>query len=187
MTWQVPRISAEPLDVPLQAGTRVYILGPNGSGKSALVQHLARQSLGRPVQRISAHRRTWLRSGTINLTPASRKQWAENYRRYDNQPDSRWLEHDPESRQSAILFDLVAQDNARARSIASRVDSRDWDGAKRLSSDTRSPFDTLNELLSLGTLSVTVENSNGEQIFACHRASEARSLRRRKPQRLSLE
>ena len=174
MIWRVPRISAEPLDVPLGADTRVYILGPNGSGKSALVQHLARHSLGRPVQRISAHRRTWLSSGTIDFTPASRKRWAESYRQYDNQPDSRWREHDPASRQSAILFDLVAQDNARARSIASRVDSRDWDGAKRLSSDTRSPFETLNQLLTLGTLSVTVGNSKGEQIFACHRASEAR-------------
>ena len=129
MIWHVPRSSGAPLEIPLESGTRVYILGPNGSGKSALVQHLARQSLGRPVQRISAHRRTWLNSGTIDFTPASRKRWASNSRRYENMPDSRWREHDPGSRQSAILFDLVAQDNDRARSITNRVDSRDWDGA----------------------------------------------------------
>ena len=174
MIWHVPRTSGAPLEISLESGTRVFILGPNGSGKSALVQHLARQSLARPVQRISAHRRTWLNSGTINFTPASRKRWAENSRRYENQPDSRWREQDPGSRQSAILFDLVAQDNSRAQSIASCVDGRDWDGAKRLSSETPSPFDTLNKLLELGTLSVTVENSKGEEIIACHRSSRAK-------------
>ena len=44
---------------------------------------------------------------------------------------------------------------------------------ERLSSETPSPFDTLNRLLELGTLSVTVENSKGEEIIACHRPSRA--------------
>lgn len=174
MIWRIPRTSGTPLEIPLEAGARVYILGPNGSGKSALVQHLARQPLDRPVQWVSAHRRTWLHSGAISFTPANRKQWATNARHYESQPDSRWLDHEPDSKQSAILFDLVAQDNARARSIASRVDQRDLEGAKRLSSETRSPFDTLNELLDLGTLAVTLENSKSEEIVACHRSSQAK-------------
>ena len=174
MNLQVPRTSDTPLEIPLEPGARAYILGPNGSGKSALVQHLARQRLGRPVQRVSAHRRTWLNSGTIDFTPASRKRWASNSRRYEKQPDSRWREHDPASKQSAILFDLVAQDNDRARSITSRVDKRDLDGAKRISSESPSPFDTLNKLLNVGTLPVTLENSKGEEIIACHRASESK-------------
>ncbi len=174
MTWLIPRASGAPLEIPLEPGSRAYILGPNGSGKSALVQHLARQSLGRPVQWISAHRRTWLHSGAISFTPANRKQWAASSRQYETRADSRWLEHEPASRQSAILFDLVAQDNARARSIASRVDKWDLDGARRLSSETRSPFDTLNELLDLGTLAVTVEKFESEEIVACHRSSRAR-------------
>ena len=174
MIWHIPRTSGDPLEISLQSGTRTFILGPNGSGKSALVQHLARQTLGRPVQRISAHRRTWLDSGTINFTPARRKRWAKDSRRYENQPDSRWREHNPGSKQSATLFDLVAQDNSRARSIASCVDGRDLDGAKRLSSETPSPFDSLNKLLELGTLSITVENSKGEEIIACHRTSGAK-------------
>lgn len=173
MTWLIPRTSGTPLEIRLEPGSRAYILGPNGSGKSALVQHLARQSLGHPVQWISAHRRTWLQSGAISFTPANRKHWAATFRRYETLANSRWLEHEPESKQSAMLFDLVAQDNARARSIASRVDKRDLDGATRLSSETRSPFDTLNELLDLGTLAVTLENSKSEEIVACHRSSRA--------------
>ena len=173
MSLQVPRTSGTPLEIPLEPGDCAYILGPNGSGKSALVQHLARQRLGRPVQRVSAHRRTWLNSGTIDFTPARRKKWASNSRQYEKQPDSRWREHDAASKQSAILFDLVAQDNERARSITSRVDKRDLDGARRLSSEKASPFDTLNKLLKLGTLPVTLENSQGEEIIACHHASQA--------------
>ena len=174
MIWYIPRTSGTPLEIPLEPGARAYILGPNGSGKSALVQHLARRSPGRPVQWISAHRRTWLNSGAIGFTPAKRKQWAANSRQYKQQADSRWREHEPASKQSAMLFDLVAQDNARARSIASRVDKRDLDGATRLSSETRSPFDTLNQLLDLGTLAVTLENSKSEEIVACHRSSRAK-------------
>ena len=174
MTWQIPRTSGVPLKITLEGGRRVFILGPNGSGKSALVQHLARHSIGRPIQRISAHRRTWLSSGTIDFTPTSRKNWAANSQHYEKQPSSRWLDHDPASRQSAILFDLISQDNDRARSIASRVDSHDWDGAKYLSSKTSSPFDTLNELLEIGTLSVKISNSKGEEIIACHRSSQSK-------------
>lgn len=174
MIWHIPRTSGTHLEITLEPGARAYILGPNGSGKSALVQHLARQSLGRPIQRISAHRRTWLRSGAISFTAANRKQWSADFRHYESLPDSRWLEHDPESKQSAILFDLVARDNSRARSIADRVDKNDMDGAKRLSAETRSPFDTLNQLLALGTLAVSLENSNSEEIVARHRSSQAK-------------
>lgn len=169
MTWHIPRTLGTHLDVRLEPSTRIYLLGPNGCGKSALIQHLALQSLRHPIQWISAHRRNWLESGTINLTPAGRKRWASAARDYVEMPNSRWLDHSSESQQSAILFDLVAQENERARSIARQVDGGDVDAATCLSSKAPSPFATLNELLARGNLSVTVENSEGEELIASNR------------------
>ena len=121
MIWQIPRTDGTVLSVPQDIGDQLYIIGANGSGKSALIQHLVSQG-GARVRRVSAHRQTWLPSGTINFTPTNRKNWDKNFRGYEIRPDARWMDHDPVSKQSAILFDLVAADNERARSIQRRVD-----------------------------------------------------------------
>ena len=73
MNWDIPRISGEPLSIPLQSGDRLFIVGPNGSGKSALIQHLVSDGKDQNIRRISAHRQTWLGSGSLDLTPLSRK------------------------------------------------------------------------------------------------------------------
>ena len=48
------------------------------------------------------------------------------------------------------------------------------DGAVKKASETTPPFRRLNELLTLGRLTVCLENSKGEEILAQHRGSEAR-------------
>ena len=173
MIWQIPRTDGTVLSVPQDIGDQLYIIGANGSGKSALIQHLVSQG-GARVRRVSAHRQTWLPSGTINFTPTNRKNWDKNFRGYEIRPDARWMDHDPVSKQSAILFDLVAADNERARSIQRRVDDGNLDGAVKKASETTPPFRRLNELLTLGRLTVCLENSKGEEILAQHRGSEAR-------------
>ena len=70
MNWDIPRISDDPLPLSLQSGDRLFIVGPNGSGKSALIQHLVSGHQGRNIRRISAHRQTWLDSGSLNLHSA---------------------------------------------------------------------------------------------------------------------
>ena len=77
MNWDIPRISDEPLHISLQSNDRLFIVGPNGSGKSALIQHLVSGHQGRNIRRISAHRQTWLDSGSLNITPLGRRQFEE--------------------------------------------------------------------------------------------------------------
>ena len=169
MNWDIPRISDDPLPLSLQSGDRLFIVGPNGSGKSALIQHLVSGHQGRNIRRISAHRQTWLDSGSLNLTPLGRRQFEEQTTNREKSNEARWRDYDSQQKQSAVLFDLVAKENTRARSIASFVDSKDLKKASKLADESVSAFVQLNDLLSLGTLKITLENSKDEEILASHR------------------
>ena len=167
--WNIPRISGEQLSIPLNFGEQIFVVGANGSGKSALLQNLASSQANKPrIRWITAHRQLWLSSGNITLTPHNRREVDKNFRTYDAQPDARWKDHYSGQRHAAVLFDLVANENDRARSIAHHIDHRSPDEALRVSSESAAPFAQVNELLALGTLTVSIENSKGEEILAQH-------------------
>ena len=168
MNWNIPRISGQLLQISLEVNDRLFIVGANGSGKSALIQQFISSSQGEKTRRISAHRQTWFQSGSIDLTPQSRRAFDQNNTQQEMQDQSRWLDHYAQKRQSAVLFDLVAKENARARDIARHVDDRNTARAATVAAESVSPFEQLNELLALGTLSVTLKNSNDEEILAQH-------------------
>ena len=171
--WDIPRTSGEPLHVSLRSGECLFVVGPNGSGKSALIQHLMSSHQGRKIRRISAHRQTWLDSGSLNLTPLGRRQFEENSTNRERNNEARWRDYDSQQKQSAVLFDLVAKDNTRARSVTSFVDSKDLEGAEQRAAESKSAFTELNDLLALGTLVITLENSRDEEIIAKHRNADA--------------
>lgn len=172
MEWSIPRISDDPLQLTHDDCDRIFIVGANGSGKSALIQHFVSSNQNKRVRRISAHRQTWLHSGSIDITPQGRKQ----FDRYDTnramQPAARWQDDDPHTRHSAVLFDLVAKENARARLIARHVDGKNMQKAEQTSAESSSPFEQLNELLRVGTLAVTIKNSNDEEVLAKHQKGD---------------
>ena len=64
---------------------------------------------------------------------------------------------------------MVAKENTRARSIIKHHATRNPAQAQAEFDKSPSPFDQLNELLALGTLAVTIKNSNDEEILAQHR------------------
>ena len=79
-----------------------------------------------------------------------------------------WMEHSPAERQSAVLFDLVAKDNALNRTIRQYIDNKKPAEATEFASKSESPFKQLNDLLRLGTLTVSLSNSNDQEILARH-------------------
>ena len=169
MNWDIRRISGEPLPISLQPGDHLFIVGPNGSGKSALVQHLVSGYQGRNIRRISAHRQTWLDSGSLNLTPLGRRQFEEQSTERERNYEARWRDYNSQQKQSAVLFDLVAKENTRARSIANLVDAKQPDEATKLAAKSTSAFAQINDLLALGTILIALENSKDEEILAKHR------------------
>ena len=173
INWEIPRISDAPLPISLQAGACLFVVGPNGSGKSALIQHLVTAHQGQNIRRISAHRQTWLGSGSLDLTPSRRREFGEEYTDIERNYDALWQEYNSELKQAAVLFDLVAKENSRARAITGFVDSKNLEGAAQRAADSTSVFEQVNDLLSLGTLSITLENSKDEEILASRLDADA--------------
>ena len=173
MNWEIPRISDAPLPISLQTGDCLFVVGPNGSGKSALIQHLVTAHQGKNIRRISAHRQTWLASGSLNLTPLGRREFEESSTGREREDDARWRDYYSQEKQSAVLFDLVAKENTRSRAIANLVDGKDLEGASKRAAESVSAFVQLNDLLSLGTLLISLENSRDEEILASHRNADS--------------
>ncbi len=169
MELEISRPLGDPLSISVEMGEQLYLVGANGTGKSALLQHWLTSLGSSVVKRISAHRQTWLNSGNLEFTAHSRKQFEHNSRSWDREADARWMEHNPGQRQSAVLFDLVAKDNFRNRTISQCIDDKDPEQATEVASKSPSPFQQLNELLDLGMLRVSLSNSNDEEILAKHR------------------
>ena len=63
---------------------------------------------------------------------------------------------------------MVAKENERARTIARHIDNEDPTQARIVALKSPAPFVQLNDLLRLGTLTVSLENSEGEEILARH-------------------
>lgn len=168
----VPIIDSEPLIINLEADKRLFIVGANGSGKSALVQH-AVQQVGAPnVRRISAHRQTWLQSGSINMTPQSRRQFDQQQWQQEQSTDSRWIDHHAGNQLSSVLFDLVAKDNDQARRIAAQVRAENYAKAGQIVKDEPGVFDQINHLLALAGLEIAIENSEGEELLTRRKGYE---------------
>ena len=169
MDWFIPKISGDQLEISIEVGEQLFIVGANGSGKTALIQHFVMSQPNDKVRRISAHRQAWFRSGSLDFTAYSRRQFERNNMNRDRQADARWMDHSPREKQSAVLFDLVAKENSRSRNIARHIDEQNPEEAIVLASNSVSSFKQLNDLLELGTLTVSLKNSNDEEILAQHR------------------
>ena len=168
ISWQIPRISDDSIKLTLKSGNPLFIVGPNGSGKSALIQRFVSENRGNRVKWIAAHRQTWFDSGNINITPASRKEYETRKQRYDTVNEARWKDLRAEQNLSAILFDLDDKENTVNRYIARHVRNQDIPKAREISTELPSPFDQINELLALGTLTITLEHSVARNLLARH-------------------
>ena len=175
MNWNIPQTSGPALPISLEAGDRLFMVGANGSGKSALIQQLVSSNPNGTIKRISAHRQTWFKSGSIDLTPRKRRDFDAQEISMESQYEALWMDQNAQVRQSAVFFDLVAKDNDEARSIRSRLrevdpqnPDRGFKDAVKAARELVPIFEQLNKLLALGTLTVSLENSEGEEILAQH-------------------
>ena len=164
--FEIPITAGNLLPIPLSFGGVLFIVGANGSGKSALLQRVVEVNPGRRLRRVSAHRQTWLSGGTVDITPQARRDFSDDHWMHEKLPHSRWRDNNAEMKQSAVIFDLVARDNARARKIAALHETGDPEGAGKTALEEISPFSRINDLLKIGRMNVSLEHSEGEQIFA---------------------
>ena len=166
--WNIPRILGDSIELSVNNGDQLFIVGPNGSGKSALIQYLVSNTETDKIKRITAHRHTSLRSGTINFTPEQRKNFYRDYLYYNRSDESRYLDDFSGEEQSAILYDLDNKYNTINEDIANEVRKRDMETAQKVESKSPSPFDQINELLDHVKLNVNLKRTEDRSIIAKH-------------------
>ncbi len=180
INWEIPKIpdDPDPIKLPVRNGDRLFIVGANGSGKSALIQRFVMENSrnSNKVKWITAHRQTWFDSGGTDFTPERRHQHEEQTLGYYLTNAARWRDLRSQEDLSAILFDLVAKENSRARAITRFVDNDECAEVRKISVELSSPFDQINELLDYGKLNVTVENSNDQDLLARRSQGEPFSI-----------
>ena len=148
MHWTIPSSDGNQISIPLEPGNPIFVVGANGSGKSSLIQYCVSTYWQQmKIRRISAHRQTWLASGSIDFTPHSRSEFEENYLAAERSPQARWTDFSASEKQSAVLFDLYAKENARNSSVTQLVDADQLDQAAEKAKEQISPFSQINNLL----------------------------------------
>ena len=178
INWEIPRIPDDPnpIKLTLKNGDQLFIVGANGSGKSALIQQFVSQNRSNKIKWIAAHRQTWFNSGSVNLTPERRQRYEKDERNHHTSNEARYKDLKAGQDLSAILFDLVAKASARSDSIALHVDNHDISKAQEISAQSPSPFNQINELLAIGTLTVTLEKTDDQNLLARHSQGESFSI-----------
>ena len=169
INWEIKRLCGKPITLEIKPGSLFFIVGVNGSGKSALIQQFVRKyRKDKRVRWIAAHRRTWLDAGGTDFTPRSRQEYEENRKSYVSRQDARWRDTHAAQHLSAMLYDLVAKENARARTIVQHLGKNAISDAQEILAETPSPFDVMNQLLGLGNLKVKLEYPDDGSIIAKH-------------------
>ena len=152
----------------------VVILAANGTGKSSLMQAFASASHDK-TRRITAHRQTWFRSGSPEFTGRQRAEYEQNVFHHDRQINARWMDDYSQQRAQMAIYDLVNSENVRAREITRAVDAKDTNEVTRLAAKDGA-FSTLNRLLRLANLDISVSVEANDEIMAIRNGSQLYSI-----------
>ena len=179
---EIPTIPGdpEPIRLAVKSGFQMFIVGPNGSGKSALLQlfvnQICRDGGHEKIKWLTAHRQTWLDSSGTEFTPQVRQDHEVGTQHNHRSNEARWKDLGTQNNLSALIFDLFAGENRRAREIAQYVDNDETVKARAASAARPSPFNQLNELLHDCDLKVTIIHSNDQFLYTRHSQAEQYSV-----------
>jgi ABC-type molybdenum transport system ATPase subunit/photorepair protein PhrA len=157
----------------LELGNCLFVLGANGSGKSSLMHYVYKEHRDNAL-RLAAHRRTWLESGAVDLSPHQKQRQEHRLQSMDSNDEARWKDDSPEIRPSIAIFNLIDAENLRARKIAEAVDNNKIEYATSLSSYA-SPISSINEILRLSNMPIEITVQKGQEVMASRYGGEAYS------------
>jgi ABC-type lipoprotein export system ATPase subunit len=163
-----------PLKITVEVGEIVFILGANGTGKSSLMQAFALAS-GEKTRRITAHRQTWFRSGSPELTGSQRAQHVQSFRHWDTHAEARWTDMAADNRVHIAIYDLVSAHHVRTGKIAQAADEMNLDEVTKLAAK-EGPFQILNRLLRQANLDIVLSVETHDEIMATRTGSNPYSI-----------
>ena len=172
-SFSIPTVEGA-LSLTVNVGEMIFILGANGTGKSSLMQAFA-SATNESTRRITAHRQTWFRSGSPEFTGKQRAEYEQNMFHHDRRQNARWMDEFSQQRAQMAIYDLINAENVRAREITRAVDLDDTDEVKRLAAKDGA-FSTLNRLLRLANLDISVSVEANDEIMATRNGSQSYSI-----------
>ena len=148
----------------LKVGEMLFVLGANGTGKSSLMFHLAKNNVGK-TRKILAHRRTWMNTDTLDMTPAGKLQTEQQIQNIDRQQQSRYRDDYAAQRASMTIYELIDAENVRAREITAFVDRGDIEAAAK-AAKKEAPITIINELLAQSNIPIAISIRKNERVMA---------------------
>ena len=152
------------LTLELKPGEIFFVLGANGTGKSSLISRWF-NVYPESAKRISAHRQTWFRSNTLDITPHARDNLERYIRSEDQNTQSRYTQEYADERAGVAIYDLIDADNMLAREIANLVRAKMLEDATKKAEDP-SPLQVINELMRLSNMPIEVSIEEKQRIMA---------------------
>ncbi len=170
----IPKFDQSSLKVPVRLGEIVYFVGANGTGKSALITRLF-NVYHNEAKKISAHRQTWFRSNSADLTGANRASFENSIKAQDAQFESRYRMENSERRVSVALYDLIDAQTTRALEITGYVDEGKSRQAEKASQNP-SVLNQINSLLALSNIPISIDLVEHQSLVARKGGSEPYSI-----------
>ena len=148
----------------LEPGEMIFVLGANGSGKSSLMFYFTRQNQPR-VRKIAAHRQTWLRTDSVDMTPAAKVWTEQQLQKAEKDLTSRFRENTNVNRPDLTIYELINAENILARKIAAGVVSGDMVAAQE-AAKIEAPISVVNELLCQSNIPIAIRIRDDGRIVA---------------------
>ena len=120
-TLEIPTTNAQPHALSLKANDVVFVLGANGTGKSTLLHNFYVRNSTAAV-RLAAHRRTWLDSSAVTISPQNTQATAENIRTNTTRPEALWRGDYESDKPMLALAKLLDAENTRTRAFRATFD-----------------------------------------------------------------
>ncbi|MEO9895371.1 MAG: AAA family ATPase [Paracoccaceae bacterium] len=159
-----PSQNPDVANIQLNVGELIFVLGANGTGKSSLMHRFASQSPNQ-VRKISAHRRTWMNSDTLDMTPAAKLQAEKNIKVEERNQQSRFKDSYAAQRASMTIYELIDAENVRARSMAAAYDAGDTQSLEE-ASNIEAPITVINQLLRQSNIPIEIAIRANERVMA---------------------
>ncbi|MCH1781723.1 AAA family ATPase [Psychrobacter glaciei] len=168
--FNIPVESDEPLNIPLEEGSLVFVLGANGVGKSALIHKVYNDNNMR-AKRILGNRQVWFHQGISSITASGKKDIEQRIVQSSHGRESRYLDETSSEQITMNFFDLADFENKRARKIANFIYNDDIEGAIK-ESKIQSPIEDLNEILLLSNMFIQIKLKDDGQLLATKNNSD---------------
>ncbi|WP_372699732.1 AAA family ATPase [Arthrobacter sp. JSM 101049] len=169
LSWQVPLVGGESLQIDAVSGEAITIVGANGAGKSALATWMAAQIPSDKRRRVLAQRRIWFQYSGPNISASGRENLTRNMDHWDASAESRFLDHADGQRADIALFDLLGKIAAEDHRIAelSQTDRRSPEDIDAIVGARL--FAVLNSVLERAGLVIQVKTTDRQTFAAVHR------------------